>query len=108
MRATFCFFGSSSAAIAGIGITRIARSVAICMDAFENHRPFELRQVPATVGSQNRATGTQFRNALRTAHVPYVASKAIMIQQIWRMRLDGKTRKYCMRMDAFAQSNAAL
>lgn len=82
MRATLCFFGSSSAANAGIGIIRIARSVAMCIDALENHSPFELRQVPGTVGSQNRATGTQFRNALRTAHVPYVASKAIMIQQV--------------------------
>jgi hypothetical protein len=108
IKAIRCFLGSSRAAKAGTGIIRIAMSVAICIDAFENQSPFELRQEPAMVGSQNLATGMQFRKALRTAHEPYMTSTPIMARQVWRMPPDGKTRKYCMRIEAFAQSKAAL
>ena len=87
---------------------RMTRSVVICIDALENHRPSELRQNPGIDGSQNLATGTQLRKALRTAQVPYVANTAIMSQQMRRIRLVGKTRKYCIRIEALAQSKAAL
>jgi hypothetical protein len=70
INASLCFLGSSSAARAGIGMMKMARSVAMCIEALENQSPFELRQEPGIVGSQNRATGIQFRNALRTAHEP--------------------------------------
>lgn len=108
IRATLCLLGKSRLYKAGIGITRIARSVAICIEALENHRAFELRHDPGIVGSQKRATGMQFKNPLSTAHVPYVTRIPIMVQQMRRMHLDGKTRKYCIRIDAFAQRSAAL
>lgn len=78
------------------------------MDAFENQSPLLLKQNPGSEGSQNLATGMQLRKALKTAQVPYAASMPIMTQQMQRIRLVGKTRKYCMRMDALAQSSAAL
>lgn len=83
-------------------------SVAMCMLALENHNPGLLKQKPGIVGSQNFATGTQFKNALITAHVPYKAKIDIIIQQTIRMRCVGNTRKYCIRMEAFAQRTAAL
>lgn len=78
------------------------------MLAFENQSPGLLKQNPGIESSQNLATGMQFKNALITAHVPYIARIVIIIQQTSRMRCVGKTRKYCMRMDAFAQRTAAL
>lgn len=91
-----------------MGMIKIARSVAICIDALENQRPGELRQWPGIAGFQNLATGTQLRKALSTHQVPYVASTTIMVQQMTRMRCVGKTRKYCIRIVAFAQRTAAL
>lgn len=93
---------------AGTGITRIARSVAICIPAFEYQRFFELRQWPGIVGSQNLATGIQLKNALITHQVPYAARMAIMVQETIRMGRVGKTRKYCMRIVALASSTAVL
>lgn len=108
INATFCFLGSSSLASAGIGITRIARSVTMCIAALLNQSASELRQEPGTERSQNLETGMQFRNALMTAHVPYVARIASMVQQVWRIDLEGKTRRYCIRMEALAHKRAAL
>ena len=108
IRATFCLLGKSSATSAGMGMIKIARSVAICIAALENQRPGLLRHWPGTAGFQNLATGTQLRKALSIHQVPYVASMAIIIQQITRMRWVGKTRKYCIRIVAFAQRTAAL
>jgi hypothetical protein len=106
--ASFCLLGISIAIKAGIGIIRIARSVVICILAFENQRPGLLKQKPGRVGFQNLATGTQVKKALTTHQVPYMPRIVIITQQTIRMRRVGKTRKYCMRMDAFAQRTAAL
>lgn len=106
--AIFCLFGMSMAIKAGIGIIRIARSVVMCILAFENHRPGLLKQKPGRVGFQNLATGIQVKKALTTHHVPYTPKIVIITQQTMRIRRVGKTRKYCMRMDAFAQRTAAL
>lgn len=106
--ANFCLRGRSMAMSAGIGMMRIARSVAICMLAFENHSAVLLKQEPGIEGSQNFATGIQFKNALITAHVPYIPRIEIIIQQTTRMRCVGNTRKYCIRMEALAQRTAAL
>ena len=70
IKAIFCLCGNSSPDKAGIGINRITISVAMCMDAFENHSPSMLRQYPGRVGFQNLATGIQLRKALRTAQDP--------------------------------------
>lgn len=70
IRTIFCLLGKFSLDKAGIGIARIARSVAICIPAFEYQRSFWDRQCPGIVGSQNLATGMQLRNALRTHQVP--------------------------------------
>lgn len=70
IKAIFCLCGNSSPDKAGIGINKITISVAMCMDAFENHSPSMLRQYPGIVGFQNLATGMQLRKALRTAHDP--------------------------------------
>lgn len=91
-----------------MGMMRITRSVVICILAFENHRPGLLKQKPGIESSQNLATGMQFRKALVTAQVPYRASMVIMTQHTTRMRCVGKTRKYCISMEAFAQRTAAL
>lgn len=108
INAIFCLRGKSTAIRAGIGIRRIARSVVMCMLAFENHSPGWLRQCPLIEASQNLATGIQLRNALITAQVPYMPRIEIMIQQMTRIRCVGKTRKYCIKMEAFAQRTAAL
>lgn len=108
MRAIFCFIGNLSAANPGVGISRIATSVVICMAAFENHKPVLLRQWPGIEGSQNLATGIQLRNALITHHVPYVPSTPIITMQMIRIFLVANTRKYCIRMEAFAHRTAAL
>ena len=70
MRAALCLFGRKSANKDGIGMAKIARSVAIWMDALENQSPLELKQNPGMEGSQNLATGTQLRNALTIHHIP--------------------------------------
>lgn len=106
--ASFCLLGISIAIKAGIGIIRIARSVLICILAFENHRPGLLKQNPGRVGFQNLATGMQVKKALTTHQVPYMPRIVIITQQTMRIRRVGKTRKYCMRMEAFAQRTAAL
>lgn len=80
----------------------------MCMAALENHNAGLFKQYPSIVGSQNFATGMQFKNALSTAQVPYRAKIVIMIQQIRRMRCVGNTRKYCIRIEAFAHRTAAL
>lgn len=46
IRANFCFRGKSTANNAGMGMIKMARSVAICILAFENHRPGLLKQKP--------------------------------------------------------------
>jgi hypothetical protein len=70
IRASFCFLGISMAINAGMGIIRMARSVVMCILAFENHRPGLLKQKPGRVGFQNLATGTQVKKALTTHQVP--------------------------------------
>lgn len=106
--AIFCLFGRSNVLSAGMGRIRIARSVVMCMLAFENHSPFMLRQYPGVSGAQNLDTGMQLRNALTTAHVPYEASTKSIAQQAMRILFVGKTRKYCSRIEALAQMTAAL
>lgn len=70
IKAAFCFLGISIDINAGMGIIRMKTSVAMCMLAFENQSPGLLKQNPGIESSQNLATGTQFKNALMTAHVP--------------------------------------
>ena len=64
MRAAFCLLGRNRLTKDGIGMAKIARSVAIWMDALENQSPLELKQNPGIEGFQNLATGIQLRNAL--------------------------------------------
>lgn len=68
--ATLCLNGIPNPVNAGIGITNTAKSVRICIHAFENHNAFMLKQNPPEMGSQNFRTGTQVRNAVTTAQVP--------------------------------------
>lgn len=70
IRIIFCFLGISIAINAGIGMIKMARSVVICMLAFENHSPGRLRQYPGRVGFQNLATGMQVKKALMMHQVP--------------------------------------
>lgn len=70
INATFCLLGISIDARAGIGIIKMAMSVVMCMAALENHNAGLFKQNPSIVGSQNLATGMQFKNALITAQVP--------------------------------------
>lgn len=83
-------------------------SVVMCMAAFENHNPVLLRQCPGIEGSQNLATGIQLRKALITHHAPYAPSTAIITVQMILIFLVANTRKYCIRIEAFAHRTAAL
>lgn len=61
MSASFCMRGSCSCDSRGIGITSKVTSVRMFMEALKNQSPLKLRQWPGIEGSQNFATGTQFR-----------------------------------------------
>lgn len=105
---TFCLSGKSNGFKAGIGMIRITISVIIFKDAFEYQSGLYARQWPGTVGSQKRATGTQFKNALKMAQVPYTVIITPMMQQTMRIFLVGKTWKYWMMTEALAVTMAAL
>ena len=67
---TLCLRGTLSPLNAEIGISKITRSVRMCIPALENHNAVELRQCPFLDRSQNLATGMQLRKPLITTQVP--------------------------------------
>ena len=66
----FCLRGISTGVMAGIGMIQIITSDVIFNAAVEYQSGLYEMQWPAMVGSQKRATGMQFKNALRITQVP--------------------------------------